>query len=237
MGERAPLLPQALLDKPKPFFALVLSPTRELALQIAQQARLERLALLLSRQRRPTAELTAVSDSKASRVSVLRRRRSSGAGLGDQRLCQARRCTRLLGASLTCRTPMQPPTLEQFEALGAVISVRCAVLVGGIDMMAQAIAIAKRPHVIVGTPGRVVDHLTNTKARYSNILQYPPSFRAPQNISTKRHHHKIGHRCSERRRPRYCRASRSARCSTSSSTRRTASSRWTSNRRSTRSSR
>jgi hypothetical protein len=27
----------------------------------------------------------------------------------------------------------------------------------------QAIAIAKRPHVIVGTPGRVVDHLTNTK--------------------------------------------------------------------------
>lgn len=30
-------------------------------------------------------------------------------------------------------------------------------------MMAQAIALGKRPHVIVGTPGRVVDHLTNTK--------------------------------------------------------------------------
>lgn len=29
--------------------------------------------------------------------------------------------------------------------------------------MAQAIALGKRPHVIVGTPGRVVDHLTNTK--------------------------------------------------------------------------
>jgi superfamily II DNA/RNA helicase len=27
----------------------------------------------------------------------------------------------------------------------------------------QAIALAKRPHVIVGTPGRVVDHLSNTK--------------------------------------------------------------------------
>ena len=52
---------------------------------------------------------------------------------------------------------------EQFEALGADIGVRCAVLVGGIDMMAQAIALGKRPHIIVGTPGRVVDHLSNTK--------------------------------------------------------------------------
>ncbi len=49
------------------------------------------------------------------------------------------------------------------QALGAGIGVKCAVLVGGIDMMAQAIALARRPHVIVGTPGRVVDHLSNTK--------------------------------------------------------------------------
>lgn len=54
---------------------------------------------------------------------------------------------------------------EQVEALGAGIGVRCAVLVGGIDMMAQAIALGKRPHVVVGTPGRVVDHLSNTKVR------------------------------------------------------------------------
>lgn len=78
---------QELLEKPQANFALVLSPTRELALQIA----------------------------------------------------------------------------EQFEALGVGIGVRCAVLVGGIDMMAQAIALGKRPHIIVGTPGRVVDHLSNTK--------------------------------------------------------------------------
>jgi ATP-dependent RNA helicase DDX47/RRP3 len=78
---------QGLLDKPQPFYALVLSPTRELAIQIS----------------------------------------------------------------------------ETFEALGAGIGVKCAALVGGIDMMAQAIALAKRPHIIVGTPGRVVDHLSNTK--------------------------------------------------------------------------
>lgn len=54
-------------------------------------------------------------------------------------------------------------TCCQFEALGSCIAVRVATLVGGVDFMAQAIALAKRPHVIVGTPGRVKDHLTNTK--------------------------------------------------------------------------
>jgi len=54
---------------------------------------------------------------------------------------------------------------EQFEALGAGIHVRCVALVGGVDMMAQAIALGKGVHVIVGTPGRVVDHLSNTKVR------------------------------------------------------------------------
>ena len=52
---------------------------------------------------------------------------------------------------------------EQFEALGSVIGVKCAVAVGGVDMMAQAIMLAKRPHIVVGTPGRLVDHLQNTK--------------------------------------------------------------------------
>lgn len=52
---------------------------------------------------------------------------------------------------------------EQFDALGAAIGLRTAVLVGGVDMMTQAIALARKPHVIVGTPGRVVDHLENSK--------------------------------------------------------------------------
>lgn len=52
---------------------------------------------------------------------------------------------------------------EQFEALGAIIGVKCAAVVGGVDMMAQSILLAKRPHLVVGTPGRLVDHLQNTK--------------------------------------------------------------------------
>ena len=52
---------------------------------------------------------------------------------------------------------------QQFESLGSAMGARCAVIVGGMDMPAQAIALAKRPHIVIGTPGRIVDHLENTK--------------------------------------------------------------------------
>ncbi|XP_017980727.1 PREDICTED: DEAD-box ATP-dependent RNA helicase 10 [Theobroma cacao] len=61
---------------------------------------------------------------------------------------------------------------EQFEALGSGISLKCAVLVGGVDLMQQQIALGKRPHIIVGTPGRLVDHLTNTKGFSLRMLKY-----------------------------------------------------------------
>jgi len=48
---------------------------------------------------------------------------------------------------------------DQFTVLGAPLSVRTAVIVGGMDMIAQAIELNNRPHVIVATPGRLVDHL------------------------------------------------------------------------------
>ena len=86
---------QSLLDSPQAFHSLILSPTRELAIQIA----------------------------------------------------------------------------EQIEELGRGVGVRTAVLVGGVDMTTQAIKLGKRPHVIVGTPGRVVDHLENTKGFTLRALQ------------------------------------------------------------------
>lgn len=87
---------QALMDKPQPFFGLVLAPTRELAYQIS----------------------------------------------------------------------------EAFEALGSTISVRSVVLVGGMDMVPQAIAIGKKPHILVATPGRLLDHLENTKGFSLRNLKY-----------------------------------------------------------------
>ena len=61
---------------------------------------------------------------------------------------------------------------EQFEALGGGIGVRVTVVVGGVDMMAQSIALSKRPHVIVATPGRLVDHLENTKGFSLRALRF-----------------------------------------------------------------
>lgn len=52
---------------------------------------------------------------------------------------------------------------QQFEALGSAMGVRCAVLIGGVDRVSQAVALAKRPHIIVATPGRLYDHLEETK--------------------------------------------------------------------------
>ncbi|KAG6468614.1 hypothetical protein ZIOFF_073303 [Zingiber officinale] len=61
---------------------------------------------------------------------------------------------------------------EQFEALGSVIGVKCTVLVGGVDMTQQAISLGKRPHIVVGTPGRLLDHLTNTKGFSLRTIKY-----------------------------------------------------------------
>lgn len=61
---------------------------------------------------------------------------------------------------------------QAFEALGALISLRCAVIVGGLDMVPQSIALGKKPHVIVATPGRLVDHLEKTKGFSLRTLKY-----------------------------------------------------------------
>jgi len=87
---------QALLEHRRPFFACVLSPTRELAIQIA----------------------------------------------------------------------------EQFEGLGAAIGLVCSVLVGGVDRIQQVISLARRPHIIVATPRRLLDHLTDTKGFSLNKIKY-----------------------------------------------------------------
>ncbi|KAJ3854663.1 P-loop containing nucleoside triphosphate hydrolase protein [Lentinula lateritia] len=61
---------------------------------------------------------------------------------------------------------------QQFEALGSAMGVRCAVIVGGMEITAQAVALAKKPHIIVATPGRLNDHLENTKGFSLRNLKY-----------------------------------------------------------------
>ncbi|EPR57240.1 DEAD/DEAH box helicase family protein [Toxoplasma gondii RUB] len=52
---------------------------------------------------------------------------------------------------------------QQILAMGGTLGVTVVTLVGGLDHNTQAIALAKKPHVVVGSPGRVVDHLQQTK--------------------------------------------------------------------------
>jgi ATP-dependent RNA helicase DDX49/DBP8 len=44
---------------------------------------------------------------------------------------------------------------DQFNALGSPINVRCTVIIGGMNMLQQSMELAKMPHVVVGTPGRL----------------------------------------------------------------------------------
>lgn len=61
---------------------------------------------------------------------------------------------------------------EQFEALGSSIGVKSVVVVGGIDMMSQSLALAKKPHIVIATPGRLIDHLENTKGFNLRSIKY-----------------------------------------------------------------
>lgn len=61
---------------------------------------------------------------------------------------------------------------QTLKGLGAGIGVRSTVLVGGMDMMQQSVSLGKRPHVIVATPGRLMDHLENTKGFSLRNLKY-----------------------------------------------------------------
>ena len=48
---------------------------------------------------------------------------------------------------------------EQFSALGAPLSLRVCLVIGGIGMTDQGLQLSKRPHVVIATPGRLRHHL------------------------------------------------------------------------------
>lgn len=60
----------------------------------------------------------------------------------------------------------------KFKFSGTSIGVKCAVIVGGMDMMSQALILAKKPHILIATPGRLLDHLENTKGFSLRALKY-----------------------------------------------------------------
>lgn len=61
---------------------------------------------------------------------------------------------------------------ETFDALGSSMGLRTSCVVGGMDMMDQARDLMRKPHIIVATPGRIVDHLEHTKGFNLRNLKY-----------------------------------------------------------------
>jgi len=48
---------------------------------------------------------------------------------------------------------------SQLEILGGLFGIKVAILVGGIDLFIQIEVIKTKPHFVISTPGRLVDHL------------------------------------------------------------------------------
>lgn len=51
---------------------------------------------------------------------------------------------------------------EQILALSAPVSLKALLVTGGSDMRAQALALSKKPHLVIATPGRLADHIRNS---------------------------------------------------------------------------
>ena len=54
----------------------------------------------------------------------------------------------------------------------SILSQSTLYIIGGMDMVSQAVILGKKPHVIIATPGRLVDHLENTKGFNLRALKY-----------------------------------------------------------------
>lgn len=58
------------------------------------------------------------------------------------------------------------------QAVGQAIQATSLCVVGGVDRTSQAIALAKYPHIVIATPGRLLDHLKDTKGFHLRQVQY-----------------------------------------------------------------
>lgn len=58
---------------------------------------------------------------------------------------------------------------EELQKIGRTIGLRTALLIGGAPMKRQIGAIKNKPHIFVGTPGRINDHLEQRTLRLDNI--------------------------------------------------------------------
>lgn len=68
----------------------------------------------------------------------------------------------IFGLVLTPTRELAMQIAEQFAALGAQMNIKLSVIVGGEDIVKQALELQKRPHFVIATPGRLADHILNS---------------------------------------------------------------------------
>lgn len=68
----------------------------------------------------------------------------------------------IYGLVLTPTRELALQIAEQFAALGATMNIKVCVIVGGDDIVKQALELQRRPHIVIATPGRLADHILNS---------------------------------------------------------------------------
>ena len=64
----------------------------------------------------------------------------------------------IFGMCLTPTRELATQIADQFVAFSAGMTLRCQVILGGEDIRSQAAALVSRPHIVVATPGRLMEH-------------------------------------------------------------------------------
>ncbi|MEK7061910.1 MAG: DEAD/DEAH box helicase [Patescibacteria group bacterium] len=59
---------------------------------------------------------------------------------------------------------------EMLQKIGRPFGLKTAVLIGGSSMWQQVQAIRNRPHIVIGTPGRVIDHLQQKTLSFHDVI-------------------------------------------------------------------
>ncbi|GMM34074.1 ATP-dependent RNA helicase [Saccharomycopsis crataegensis] len=68
----------------------------------------------------------------------------------------------IFGLILTPTRELAMQIAEQFSALGASMNIKVSIIVGGEDIVKQALELQRRPHFVIATPGRLADHIMNS---------------------------------------------------------------------------
>ena len=58
---------------------------------------------------------------------------------------------------------------EMLGKLGNALGLKMAVVIGGASMFAQKKALERNPHIIIATPGRIIDHIENSHLKLNKV--------------------------------------------------------------------